>query len=949
MKKYTGNQRVLQACCLAIFVCLCSVCARAAAASVPAPQIKYEKYTLKNGLEVIFSEDHRLPLVAVDLWYQVGPANERPGRTGFAHLFEHMMFEGSQHVGPKAHDRYLEAAGASDINGTTDFDRTNYFETLPSNQLELALWLESDRMGYLLGTIDQERLANQRDVVRNERRQSIENSPYGLVEEELFHQLFPKTHPYFAEVMGSHRDIEAARLDDVHEFFRQYYTPNNASLAITGDIDPAQAKAWVEKYFGSIPSGPPVPKITAVPPQLTAEKRSKVTDQVELPRVYMGWITPSIFQPGDAESDLLAQILGGGKSSRLYKSLVYEKQIAQDVSVQNQSLLLGSVFELQATGKPGVKPEDLEKAIDQELDKLRSEGPTRAELDRARNLIETHTISGLERLGGFGGLADRLNQYNQFLHDPGYLSKDLERYNRATVEDVKRIAADKLKTSARVVVYGLPGDRIVDDPPRATEEPNAKAKGEAVAGTMPDEPWRAQPPTPQPPGKLSLPAAQSFNLANGLSVILVEQHDLPIVVAHLLVLNGSDANPIDKPGLASFTSEMLPEGTQRRTSTQIADDAAQIGAALRALTVSDESIVDIRTLKPNVDAAFDLLSDVALHPTFDPGEIERVRKLRETDILQIQDDPEQLAIGVLHKMIYGPGHPYGYRDDGTIAATHATTRDDLLQMWQRGYAPGNAALVLTGDLTPSEARTLAEKYFGNWTSTSSRHEPPAVENKTSRGVYIVDKPGAPQTFVLLGTLGVPRSTPDYVPLEVMNNILGGLYSSRINSNLREKHGYTYGSFSFFVYHRAAGLFAAGGGLRTDVTGPAVQEMFNELGNIRSSAPTDEELKLAKGAFSQSLAGRFESGEQTANTVGELFIYRLPLDYYRQLPASIGAVTSEDVQRMANKYIHPESAVVVGAGDRAKIEDQLKKLSIGAVEVRDYEGNPVSAKAAGEAH
>jgi zinc protease len=949
MKKYPGNQTALRP-CLAILLCLSSICARATPASVPAPQIKYEKYTLKNGLEVILSEDHRLPLVAVDLWYHVGPANERPGRTGFAHLFEHMMFEGSQHVGPKAHDRYLEAAGASDINGTTDFDRTNYFETLPSNQLELALWLESDRMGYLLGTIDQERLANQRDVVRNERRQSIENSPYGLVEEELFHQLFPKTHPYFAEVIGSHRDIEAARLDDVREFFRQYYTPNNASLAITGDIDPAQAKAWIEKYFGSIPSGPPVPRITAVPPQLTAEKRSKVTDQVELPRVYMGWITPSIFQPGDAESDLLAQILGGGKSSRLYKSLVYEKQIAQDVSVQNQSLLLGSVFELQATAKPGVTPEDLEKAIDQELDKLRSQGPTQAELDRARNLIETHTISGLERLGGFGGLADRLNQYNQFLHDPGYLPKDLERYNRATVEDVKRIAADRLKPSSRVVVYGLPGDRVVDDPPRALEEPNAQAKREAVAGTMPDERWRGQPPAPQPLGKLSLPAAQSFNLANGLSVILVEQHQLPLVVVHLLVLNGSDANPIDKPGLASFTSEMLPEGTQRRTSTQIADDAAQIGAALRTLTVSDDSIVDIRTLKPNVDAAFDLLSDTALHPKFDPAEIERVRKLRETDILQIQDDPEQLAIGVLHKMIYGPGHPYGYRDDGTIAATHATTRNDLLQMWQHGYAPGNAALVLTGDLTPGEARALAEKYFGSWTSTISRHEPPEVENKTSRGVYIVDKPGAPQTFVLLGTLGVPRSTPDYVPLEVMNNVLGGLYSSRINSNLREEHGYTYGGFSFFVYHRAAGLFAAGGGMRTDVTGPAVQEMFNEMGKIRSTAPTDEELKLAKGAFSQSLAGRFESGEQTANTVGDLFIYRLPLDYYRQLPASIAAVTSEDVQRMANKYIHPESAVVVGAGDRAKIEDQLRKLSIGAVEVRDYDGNPVSAKAAaGETH
>jgi zinc protease len=942
MKTYPGVHRL--SCCLAILLFLSSLGVGAqSSASIPAPQIKYEKYTLKNGLEVILVENHRLPLVAVDLWYHVGPANERAGRTGFAHLFEHMMFEGSQHVAPKAHDRYLEAAGASDINGTTDFDRTNYFETLPSNQLELALWLESDRMGYLLGTLDQERLANQRDVVRNERRQSVENSPYGLVEEELFHQLFPKDHPYFADVIGSHHDIEAVRIDDVRDFFRQFYTPNNASLTITGDIDPVQAKAWVEKYFGSIPSGPPLPKITAVPPQITAEKRSQVTDQVELPRIYMGWITPSIFQPGDAESDLLAQILGGGKSSRLFKTLVYEKQIAQDVQVQNSNLRLGSVFELQVTAKPGVKPEDLEKAIDQELEKLRAEGPTQAELDRARNIVETRIIGGLERLGGFGGLADRLNQYNQFLHDPGYLPKDLDRYSRATIQDVKQIAVEKLKPSARVVVYGVPGDRVVDDPPRAKEE--EKAKGTTVAGTMPDEPWRAKPPSAQPLSKLSLPVPATFRLSNGLTVLLVEQHQLPIVSAHLVVLNGSDANPIDKPGLASFTSEMLPEGTLRRTSSQVADDAAQIGASLRTMTISDDSVAAIRTLKPNADAALDLLSDVGLHPKFDPAEIERVRRLRETDILQIQDDPEQLAIGVLQKTIYGAGHPYGYREEGTIAANRLIGHDDLLQMWQRGYAPGNAALVLSGDLSPSEARTLAEKYFGNWTGTAARHETPPIERKPARAVYIVDKPGAPQTFVLVGNLGVPRSTPDYVPLEVMNNVLGGLYSSRINLNLREEHGYTYGSFSFFLYQGVAGMFAAGGGMRTDSTGPAVQEMLKEMERIRTSPPTEEELKLAKGAFSHSLAGRFESSEQTSNTVGELFTYRLPLDYYQQLPGRIAIVTSEDVQHMAIRYIHPESSVVIGAGDRAKIEEQLKKLSIGTVEVRDYEGSPVNGKAA----
>jgi zinc protease len=943
MNKRIRIPRVLPALFLILLFCLVGISSAGGSSAVTAPQIKFEKYTLKNGLEVILSENHRLPLVSVDLWYHVGPANERAGRTGFAHLFEHMMFEGSQHVGPKMHDQYLEGAGASDINGTTDFDRTNYFETLPSNQLELALWLESDRMGYLYGKLDQERLANQRDVVRNERRQSTENTPYGLVEEALYHQLFPKDHPYHADVIGSHQDIEAARIDDVRAFFRQYYTPNNASLTITGDFDPAEAKAWIEKYFGTIPSGPPVPKITATTPPITAEKRIKVTDQVELPRVYMGWIMPSIFQPGDAETDLLAQILGGGKSSRLYKKLVYEKQIAQDVSVQNSNLRLGSVFELQATAKPGVKPEDLEKAINEELERLRAEGPTQAELDRARNLIEAHMIFALERLGGFGGLADRLNQYNQFMHDPGYLPKDLARYDRATTADLKKIADEKLKPFARVVVYGLPGERIVDDPPRAKEDTKPAAE-KAVAGVMPDEPWRANPPPAGPPSKLSLPTPTSFKLTNGLTVLLAEQHQLPIVAAHLVVLNGSDANPIDRPGIASFTAEMLPEGTDRRSANQVADDAAQIGTGIGEFSVSDLSAVTIRTLKPNVGTALDLLSDVSLHPKFDPAEIERVRKNRETDILQIQDDPTQLVIGVMLKAVYGADHPYGYRAEGTIEANKLITRDDLVKMWQHGYAPGNSALVLSGDLTSDEARALAEKYFGSWKGTTERHEAPAVSVKTTRSISIVDKPGAAQTFLFVAQLGVPRSTPDYVPIEVMNNILGGLFSSRINNNLREEHGYTYGGFSFFMYRRGPGLFAAGGGIRTDATAPAIEELFKELERIRSGPPTREELKLSKGSFAHSLAGLFESSEQTANTVGEMFTYNLPLDYYQGLPAKIDAVTADDVQRMAEKYIHPDTSVVIGAGDRAKIEDSLKKLSLGPVEVRDYDGNLVGGGA-----
>src|SRR5438477_7359069 len=413
-------------------------------APLEVPQLKFEKYKLENGLEVILSEDHRLPMVAVNLWYHVGPANEIPGRTGFAHLFEHMMFEGSRHVPGSSHFHLLEAAGASDINGTTDFDRTNYFETLPANQLELALWLESDRMGYLPDKLDQASLSNQQDVVRNERRQSVENAPYGIVDEGMFHLLYPKGHPYYGDVIGSHEDIQSAKLEDVRNFFRLYYAPNNASLAIVGDFQPEHAKALVEKYFGPLKRGEDAPRITAKTPPITAERRAVIQDNVQLPRVYEAWLTSPIFKPGDAEADLAATVLGRGKSSRLYKKLVYEKQIALDVAANQQSLMLGSEFQVQATARPGVKPEDLEKAINAELDAFRANGPTEEELERARNVVESGIIKGLETLGGFGGVADRLNSYNHYLGTPDFLAEDIAGYANASVESLTALALAKL-------------------------------------------------------------------------------------------------------------------------------------------------------------------------------------------------------------------------------------------------------------------------------------------------------------------------------------------------------------------------------------------------------------------------------------------------------------------------------------------------------------------------
>ena len=906
----------------------------------PVPRIEYEKYRLANGLDVILLEDHRLPLVAVNVWYHVGPANERPGLTGFAHLFEHMMFEGSRHVGEEGHFRHLEAAGASEINGTTDFDRTNYFETLPSNRLELALWLESDRMGFLLEKLNAGKLENQRDVVRNERRQSIEAQPYGLVQEELFHQLFPREHPYYASVIGSHADIEAARLEDVRDFFRLYYAPNNASLAVVGDIRPDQVRSLVQKYFGPIPPGAPVPKVAVDTPPITAERRAVVTDQVELPRVYLAWITDRIYTQEDAECDMVARILGGGKASRLYKELVYERRIAQEVSAQQYSLSLGSIFTIEATAKPGVRAEELEKAIDEVLDSFRRIGPRDAEVERARNVFESAIIRGLESLGGFGGVADRLNQYNHFLGDPGYLARDLERYGQAAGPALLSTAQKRLSRDARVVVHGIPGPKVVLDVPRSA--PGEKsAPVQVAAAKMQAEDWRRQVPAPGPASPLELPIPAVFTLENGLTVYLLERHGLPVVSANMVVLSGSDRNPPDRPGLASYTAEMLDEGTGKRSALQIACDAEQLGASLSTGSNTDASVVAFRSLKHNTAAVFELAADVLLHPEFPESEMERLRHDRLTQILQQRDNPNTLAVKAFFSALYGARHPYGFVEVGTDESNRAICRDELSRFWQEGYAPTVAALIVAGDLTADDVRGLAAAQLGSWHGSASRSVPPAAGWNGQRRIVIVDKPGSPQTTLRIGQIGIARAHADYVPVAVMNATLGGLFSSRINMNLREQHGYTYGASSGFLFRRGRGPFLVGTSVRTDVTAPAVFEIFREIEGMRSRYVTTEELGIAKDSIARSLPGLFETTPQAASTIGQLFVHGLPTDYYRGLPGDIDRVTAGDVRRVAEEHLRPEQMTVVAVGDLSKIREPLEKLELGPVQCIDLDGNPLA--------
>lgn len=899
------------------------------------PNIAYEKYTLPNGLEVILVEDHKLPVTAVNIWYHVGPANEAPGLTGFAHLFEHMMFAATKHVPRGLADQLLEGAGATDSNGSTDFDRTNYFDTVPSNQLELALWTHSDRMGYLLDVLDQTALTNQQDVVRNERRQSVENAPYGIVQEALFHQLFPKNHPYYASVIGSHADIQNAKLDDIKEFFTKYYGPNNASLVIAGDIDKTKTKELVNKYFGSFKSGPAVEKPNVVTPAITQERRVVVQDRVELPRVYFGWLTPSAYTKDDAELKIAAQILAGGKSSRLYKSLVYDQQIAQDVGADQGSAALTSMFTIDATARPGHKPEEIEQALNAELEKLRAEGPTEKEIERARNGIETIMLSQVEKVGG-RGVANLLNEYNQYTGDPGYLAKDIERYRQVTVAGVKRAVDTYLKTQARVVVYGVPGKPDLG-PEVATPAPG-KVKAQPGTAINADEPWRNKVPGAGPAPAIKLPQGKSFTLANGLTVIHNYNPAVPLVASQLVVKSGSGANPLAQPGLSSFTAQLLQEGTATRSAPQIADEVAQLGAFLGTGSGADSSFAQMTSLKATFPQALDLLADVVQHPQFPQEEVERQRASRIGNLAQQRENAGFVAARVEAAALYGPKHPYGYIQLGTEAALKATTRADLQRFWQQHYVPNNAALIVSGDITESELKALAEAKFGTWKAGEVAPSVAATPATSKARLILVDKPGAPQTALRLSNIAVDRKTPDYAPLQVMNAALGGLFTSRLNTNLREEKGYTYGVRSQFQYRSLPGPFSIAASVRTDVTGPAVSETVKELRAMIAKPLSAKELSNARNSQVLSLPGQFDTNASVSASMANTYVYNLGLDYYTLLPQRFASVTGKQVQQVAKKYLQPEKLIVIGVGDQTKIAPQLAKLKLAPLEVRDAEGN-----------
>ncbi len=959
------------------------------------PPIKFTQFTLRNGLRVIFHEDHSTPIVAVNVWYHVGSKNEVPGRTGFAHLFEHMMFQGSLH-----HDNDyfipLQEAGGT-LNGSTNTDRTNYWEVVPSNFLELALWLESDRMGYLLESLTEAKLANQRDVVKNEKRQNYDNRPYGLVGAKIAETMYPENHPYHWLTIGSLDDLTAASREDVSDFFRRFYTPNNASLSIAGDINPAEARMLVEKYFGPIKRGPEVQKVAPMRPIMEKEKRMTMEDRVSLPRVYMTWHTEQQYTSNDAPLDQLAFVLAGGKGSRLYKSLVYEKQIAQDVSAFHNSREIAGQFQIAATAKPGVKLEDIEQAIDEEISKLKTEPPTSEEMERAYNARESAFVYGLQTVGGFGGKSDQLNAYATFLNQPGYFQNDLLRYRNVKPADVMTVANGYL-TDKRLILTVVPrqkgkttGDPAPTNPTAAIGTPSqqtgaqtattattpaTKPGGATPAGTQPQTkteaaattPAGATPPTtnakgagkgqdkselgglyvqpkPKPDPRFKLPQVQRRKLSNGLEVLIVEQHELPVVNMNLVLRTGGAADPADRAGLASLTAALIDEGTKSRSALDISNQLAAIGARLGTGSDSDSAGLNLLTLSKHLDRALEIYSDVVTNPSFPESELELQRKSRLATLMQRRDDANAIAGVVYASLLYGRNHPYGHPAIGDEQSVRAITNSDIMRFYETYYRPNNAALIVTGDVTPATLLPKLERAFANW----KPGEVPAVNialppMRDKATLYIVDKPGAAQSVLMIGQVGQSRSTPDYFPLIVMNTMLGGQFTSRVNMNLREEKGYTYGARTSFDYRRSAGPFAATAGVQTAVTKESVFEFLKELRGIRGERPvTPAELEFSKQAIIRGFPRTFETPEQMANRLTDVVLYNLPDDYFNNYITRVRAVSVEDINRVANRYLDPSKMAILVVGDRKVIEPGLRSLTdVGTtITFVDPEGRPAT--------
>jgi predicted Zn-dependent peptidase len=890
-----------------------------ALAPLPVPDVPFTKYVLPNGLTLIVHEDHKAPIVAVNLWYHVGSKNEPAGRTGFAHLFEHLMF-GATGGSQKGWFERLEGVGATGVNGTTNEDRTNFFETVPKSALDMALAMEAGRMGHLLDNFDEKLLNTQRGVVQNEKRQG-ENAPYAVADDIITKSIWPAGHPYSHTVIGEMTDLDAAKVEDVKDWFSKYYGPSNAVLVLAGDITPAEAKEKVQQYFGPIGGGAPVSRQKEWIAKRTGMQRAVAQDHVAQSRLYVEWNAPPS-GTADAEMlDLLTGVLAAGKSSRLYQRLVYTDQIATSVAADVEDMEIGSVIDVELTAKAGVPIEKVEAAFNQELKRLLHDGATTEEIERSKTRILARSIRALERVGGFGGKSDLLARSETFYGDPAAWKSHLALLRAATPDQV--IAAGRRWMSDGA--FTLEVSPFPD---------YARASGDKTP----------QIPTPGAPIAARFPATQTATLSNGMKVILAQRHDAPLITFNLVLDEGRASDPQDLPGVAALEANSLLDGTLSMDALALDERLGALGMTLAARADVDFTQVSMSVFSARLDPSLALFADTLLHPAFRDADVARRKSLEIAAIRQIKNDPRSGALRLASYLTYGAFHPYGRL--ATESSIGKITPEDLERHHQQWVQPRNATLLIVGDTTLQAIIPKLETYFASWRESaaatkSGTHDVPAFAESPD-DVYLVNKPGAQQSVIVASTLSPPQSSPDNIAIQALTTALGGAFTSRLNLNLREDKHWAYGAFAFDQTREGPSLFAALAPVQTDKTRESILEIRRELNDIGSSRPvTASELKLVQQNLTLRLTGLWETDQGVAASLAEIVADKLPLDYFDTYPARVDALTEADLKRAAGEVIKPSRFVLTVIGDQTKVAPQLEALKL-KIKLIDADGMPIAA-------
>ena len=874
--------------------------------------IPFTKFVLDNGLTLIVHEDHKAPIVAVNIWYHVGSKNEKPGRTGFAHIFEHLMFNGSENYNSD-YFKALESIGATDMNGTTSNDRTNYFQNVPLSGLDQVLFLESDRMGHLVGAIDQAKLDEQRGVVQNEKRQG-DNQPYGREYEIVTQASYPKGHPYSWTVIGSMEDLTAASLDDVKEWFKTYYGPSNAVLSIAGDVKPAEILAKVKKYFGDIPPGPSLVRPVINIARRTEDTRGYFEDHVPEAKITMEWNVP---QWGSREAiilDLATSILSTGKTSRLYKKLVYEDQTVSSTYAYLDPMEISGNVVMVATVKQGKSAEDVEKTMDDILKEFLDKGPSQNELDRVRSNYFSGFLKGIERIGGFGGKSDILATNQVFGGSPDYYKKTLKYVADATVEEIQKVSREYLGSGKYVLV--------------CKPFPTLKASGTGMD--------RSKLPGLGTSVATAFPDLQKATLKNGMNVILVQRKGVPTIVGNLVVNAGFATDALSKAGLASLAMDLLDEGTKNLSSLEISEKLQLLGASLNTYASLDVSSVRFTTLKQTFDPTLDIFADILLNPSFSQKEFERLKKEHLDNILQEQAEPFGMAIRVFPGILYGPGHPYSnpLSGSGFKSTVEVITLDEIRRYYNDWFKPNNSTLIIVGDVEMASLISTLETKLSAWKKGSvPKNAVTQIKPIPGKKIYLIDRPESAQSVILAGYLIGSYGQVFQPALTALNNILGGDFISRLNMNLREDKHWSYGAGSVILDAKGQRPYISYVSVQMDKTKESIQEIQKELSSITSDKPvTPDEFNRVQKNMILQLPGMWETNSSVAGSMLEKVTFGLADDYFKTYDAKIRNLTCDQLQQLSRQVILPDQVIYFVVGDKSKIAESLKGTGYEIIEI-----------------